>query len=481
MTASCYVGPVRAWLMALFLVGCSSGSTPVPPFPMPVDLDAGPVLIGISTTGTDAGPWTAVVDTLSPLSVVDVGRLAGVPVPEAPRRHRLDLVLHGLGVQGAVPQVRFGGVSVLDLYPCGADGDTDPACLVGLTGQETPVHAVLGADLLARGAVRFAFAASRMFFFPDITGSNEDRTGLCEAVFESPFHGGGTMVLGGAEVSYSGRRIALGGCVYQEELAGCSYGKALIADTDLDGQFLVSTGLAISVVSERFYERYQAFTGAPPLADLPATMLHMPSGAIPVHLGEMRNLALVGQVNQNRGPCTERCTNACLHWKISDGAADAGPTDDAGVCPAESTSATRAGATIDLRGPFAVAIASDALPLLQALRDELRPELPEIDGILAPSALMPLVVDVDYPNNRVIARCARPDDPACLVRPAFTSQTEARQASNGQDGTCPSPAPLPDAGVPDADVPDAPLPDAEVPDAGIPDATVPDTRVVDAG
>ena len=458
--------------MALLLVGCSSESTPVPPFPIPVDLDAGPVLVGISTNDTDAGPWTAVVDTLSPLSVADVGRLTGVPVPEAPRRHRLDLVLHGLGAQGAVPQVRFGGVSVLDLYPCGAGDDADAACLVGQAGQETAVHAVLGADLLARGAVRFAFAASQMFLFPDITGSDEERTRLCEAVFESPFHGGGTMVVGGAEVSYSGRRIAMGGCVYQEELAGCAETctgdsddrTCKMVDSDLDALFLVSTGLAISVVSERFYERYQAFTGAPPLADLPASMMHMPSGAISVRLGELRNLALVGEVSDDRGACTERCTNACMHWLTLDHEADAGPVADAGICIGgvenEKKKLTRAGAAVDLGGPFAVAVVSDAIPLLQALRDELRPELPEVDGILAPSALMPLVVDVDYPNNRVIARCARPDDPTCLARPAFINLTGARQPGIGQDGTCSSPAPILDAGVPDAAAPDASVPDA---------------------
>lgn len=449
-------------MVALLLVGCRSESTPAPPFPIPVGLDAGPVLIGISTGDDDAGYGFAVVDTLSPLTVVDDSAARGQP-PRTPARRRMDLTLYGLDESGAVPQVLLSGAGIWDLHPCDDVDENGAArpCTLGLEGQTRELQAILGADLLARGAARFAFAAARMFLLPDVPGDNQDRACLCEAVFPAPFHGGGTMVVSGAEVSYRGQRIALGACVYQDAAAAPApvAGMCVAPDTGsapdagpapdagmpqdagvmpdaatppsayetlgLDGLFLLSTGLPVTLVSERFYHAYEAFAGAPPLADLAPETLHLPFGSMRVRMGELRNLALVSETSEERGPCMERYANTCMRTGTCD-------TSDGGCRDCDTQ--CRASAAVDLAGPFPVAVISDAEPLLQALRDELRPSLPEIDGILAPSALMPLVLDVDYPHNRVLVRCV---SDGCVAQPSLVASKQCNDgASVPQGASC---------------------------------------------
>jgi len=58
---------------------------------------------------------------------------------------------------------------------------------------------------------------------------------------------------------------------------------------------------------------------------------------------------------------------------------------------------------------------------LQALRTELRPDQPEVDGLLGADALRAAEIDVDYPHDRLIARCS---PPGCLVRPQLTQQSD---------------------------------------------------------
>jgi len=53
-------------------------------------------------------------------------------------------------------------------------------------------------------------------------------------------------------------------------------------------------------------------------------------------------------------------------------------------------------------------------PTPQALGTELRPDRPEVDGILGAEALEALEVDIDYPNGRMLARCV--DRQTCGAR-----------------------------------------------------------------
>jgi hypothetical protein len=65
-----------------------------------------------------------------------------------------------------------------------------------------------------------------------------------------------------------------------------------------------------------------------------------------------------------------------------------------------------AGAAAELRREVPVVILDDAHPLLQGIRNELRPNFAEVDGLIGMETLGSFLLDVDYPGGRLIFRCA---------------------------------------------------------------------------
>lgn len=415
-------------------MACDPGVTTITPFPIAVDPDSVTIMVGVDLDRTGA-PVPAVIDTMSPLTVVD-------PVPRGeartePRRRSRELTIYSAGPGEPVAQARFPGVDTLDLRPCaGTADDGDRACVLGFAGEERPIPVILGADLWARGAIRFGFADNQISLFPDISGSNQARAHLCEAVFPQPFYGGGTLLVGGAEVSFNGRRIAVGACLLAESAAGG--GACPLAEEDeapdaappaplpdvnaLNALFVISTGIPITLVSQSFFDRYRtacATLGVSCDTALgPAETLHLVSGPITVRRATIVDLALVSEFSDERGPCQELYASAYMR-RCGDCIS---PAQDA--CPCKDDDRfCRAGAAVTLRQAVEVAVVPDTSALLQALRDELRPALPELDGILAPSALEPLVLDVDYNNNRVIARCDPDHTDVCVTLPAVIDRS----------------------------------------------------------
>ena len=82
-----------------------------------------------------------------------------------------------------------------------------------------------------------------------------------------------------------------------------------------------------------------------------------------------------------------------------------------------------------------VLVVDDADPTLQALRAELRPNQPEIDGILGTSALTGFQLDIDYPHQRLLARCT--DSTQCAARPELFGDIAERVQVQGCLGITP--------------------------------------------
>jgi len=246
--------------------------------------------------------------------------------------------------------------------------------------------------------------------FPDIAGSDANRGDACDAVFKSPFGGGGTLILGGSEETFTGNRLALGACLDYDTSATEQLQRGS------DALFVVATGAPVSLLSESAYERYRTLVDAPEvapaLADLPATTVYLPSGPIAARMGTITRIALVGQGSDKRGPCQELYANHVM--AVNGCRVPVQLTEDQCVCYKATFCSTAAAVEIDRS--FSVAVIDDLEPLLQALRDELRPAFPEVDGVLAPSAMSPLSFDVDYPNSRALARCE--ESTGCVARPA---------------------------------------------------------------
>jgi hypothetical protein len=414
-------------LVGLAAGGCSPDLRTFDQFPVDVDMSAGPLLVAVSDTQRPT-PSIAAIDTLSPITVLDSFDPGnGLPNPV---QRLTDLTLYATtsSTPGTVPRSRFVDLTVFDLHPC-AEARPDQYCQVGSPSDPREITAILGADALRERAVRFDFSTSSLTFFPDIAGSAEARGRACEAVFGSPFSGGGTLLIGGGEVSFTGTRIALGACLAFDP-------ESLVEkDRGVDVRMVLSTGLGLSVIGEGAYQRYRTFCQTHACVDpgatdgLPTGQILLPSGPVDVHLATVEDIALVSEGADDRGPCKELHAN---HLMTRDACND---PNEAANCPCnDNNTFCTTGSAVELRQSFQVAIVPDSTPVLQALRAELRPDLPEVDGILGINALANVGLDVDYPNNRLVARCTVEDPLVCLARPEIRrSDTHSTIADNCPD------------------------------------------------
>jgi len=390
-----------AWVAVIAAVtGCAepdqfSGD----PFPIEYVSRAGAVTVEVRATGELPRP--AVLDLMSPLTVLDNGLDAD------PARRFVELDLLGLvATGGTVSRARFSG-TVLQLHPCSGEA----SCAVGDPAAPFVVSAVLGTDLLAGDAVRFDFSASQLYVLPDIAGDTAARTALCDGVFSRPFQGAGTLILQGAEVAFTSHRIVVEACLGPDVQPATPTTKR-----GGDALFVISTGLGVNLITESAYLRYADSTAAavPDLLALPETTVRIVSGPITGRLGTIPELAVVGTAPKNpRGPCRETYASTYLET-----------VDPLAICPAGVDCPCKAGdrgcsapAVVRLTPAVGIPIVvvPDVDPLLQALRAELRPLVGEIDGVLGTDVLAPVELDVDYPHDRLLWRCAAGD--GCEVRP----------------------------------------------------------------
>ena len=433
------MGRTRVTFAALALAAgaasCSEDPRAIDPFPIRFDNARGPVILGVDVGD---GRVPAVLDTLAPVTVLDP-LAAGRPFEEA-RRRRVEVTLLGLDQEGqaTVPRARFPDTSAIELHPCAGD----ELCRIGNGPAAAEFGALVGTDILGRASLRIDFAAHELRFFPEVAGTEADLTSDCQAVFSSAFAGGGTILVGGTEVPYSGRRAVIGACLDEIDAPDD-------AERGTDALMAISTGTGISLLTASAYDRYAAATGAPGRRELAAGTLYLASGPTEVLFTEIGRAALVGSLSDEsgeRGPCRELYLNRLMSVNAcNQGAVSPCP------CP-DGDHFCRTAAAVDLTGPIAVAVVPDDHPLLQSLRDELRPERPELDGILGAGALGRLRVELDYPNGRMVARCRVPL--GCKTLPAVRSETslEDLDRCRSEDLALPDAGPTVgfDAGAPDA-------------------------------
>ncbi|MBL4634042.1 MAG: hypothetical protein JKY56_09220 [Kofleriaceae bacterium] len=407
------ITPFRlALLSCIALAACDENTKIIDPFPIQIDQSSGAVLLA---AGDDAESALAiVVDVLSPITILDSYRDGQELATPQRRLSDLNLFAFTDGQVGA-RRVRFSNTTSYDLHPCDVAGTSPQACKVGQDSDTKNVFGVLGADLLSRTSVRFNFSQGTMRFFPDAAGSETERTLACDAVFRDPYGGGGTLQIGGSEVRYSSLRPTLGVCIHHQSLPELLTDSREIG-TDL--HMAISTAIGITLLTEDAYLRFSRDSDSvPALADLPTTVVHTPSGQIDARLGQIDYLALAGNVgadSNGRGPCREVYANARMRVPRS-------CADSQVDCPCpNSEQSCKAGAIIEVAKPIAVAIVPANIDILQGLRDELRPRVPEIDGIVGVNALSDIQVEFDFPNSRMLLRCEQLDN--CITRPQVRSQ-----------------------------------------------------------
>ena len=446
-------------------------------FPTHVDTSTGAIIVGIHPAGAadDQRP-DAVLDLLSPITVIDSG-----PNTE-PSVSYGDLLLLGDTTPGAATRVtraRFPDAQLVALHPCpdrqdsGTPDESDdlpnPDCRVGVPAasgapDRTRIfRGVVGADVLAGDAVRLRLGDDQIFVLADIGGGDRSRGLACDAVFSSPYRGGGTLVIAGTELPFGNRRITLQACLGADpdpdpvlapdpadEAAGsCKRvaGRKAIADglhqRGADVLLVMSTSTGISILGAAAYRRYVlAHPGAPVLETLADDAVYLPSGLVRGRRATIDRIALVAASSSNAPNALAPCRQIYAHRLLSAlGAIETSEFEDCTLDDGSRTSAADFRFTspckdgtafcpvpsiLELARPAGidVLVVEDSDAALQALRAELRPDQPEVDGILGTDALRTVELDVDYPHDRVLARCPAGD---CVVRPPLAAESDRCQ------------------------------------------------------
>jgi hypothetical protein len=457
------------------------------PFPTQVDTSSGALLVGMQPLDQRPNscvqpadqdkPRRAVLDLLAPFTLVDPCTTAD------PTLTAVDVRLFGKNTDGMLDLARgqFPQVQLITLHPCeipaGADPKQLPECIIGTPGASQTFDAVIGADTLAGDAIRLRLASDQIFVLPDIGGSDRNRTLACDVVFDAPYRGGGTLVISGTELPFGNRRITLQACLGGDldpdpqfslddvpspgptddpSLINVTYDPrpdprpdsrclrertrsaiaARLQPRGTDALFVVSTSIRISILSTAAYRRYiQVHPEATAVESLPADAVYLPSGLIKGGRATINPIALIGAPSSNQ---LAACRQLYAHRLLAAlGPIDANEFDS---CPGDNgqpldavpspckdgTSFCPVPAIVELT-PSAgvdVLVVDDTDPTLQALRTELRPDQPEVDGILGTDVLRGAEIDVDYPHDRLLARCPGAN---CSARPALAEQGDRCQ------------------------------------------------------
>jgi hypothetical protein len=401
------------------------------PFPVKVDATSGALLVGVRQSN-ETDDRTAVLDLLSPFTVSVVDSNPDDPKLD-PRVSFVDLTLLGERAQGELdlPRARFPEAQVISLHPCdnecGPD-DADPcdpqACNVGVTGARRRFDAIIGADVLAGDAVRLRLGDDQLFILADIGGSDRSRSFACDAVFDSPYRGGGTVVVSGTELPFGNRRITLQSCLGPDPDPAHKLSQD---QRGADALLVVSTSIGISILGETAYARYRgahlaANPPVPPLEALPEGSVYMPSQLVTGRLGKIDGLALVAAASSN---ALAPCRQVYAHHLLT--VADCEDSESDCPCPpGDSFCAVPAILELAPEGGIDVLVVSDDDRTLQALRTELRPDQPEVDGLLGTNALRAAEIDVDYPHDRLLGRCAQA---RCTTRPQLALPDDRAQVT----------------------------------------------------
>lgn len=385
------------------------------PFPFGVETASGAIVVGMQPDGDSL--HAAALDVLSPVTVIDHGTDAAQTIAYP------DIELDGTRGPGGpldLPRARLAGPQLLTLHPCSEDG-----CSVGPEGATRPIGAIVGMSAFASDALRLDLASNEVFIVPDIAGTETERSYACDAVFPLPFRGGGTLLVGGTELAFANYRIVVGACA-----APNPDPQVLQSARGVDLLFVMSTGVGTSLLSASAYARYTELDPTAPAYDpTKLTTVYLSSGPISGFATTLPSLALVGSSSiRPRAPCRQVYANHLLAER------DCPDTSDIDQCPCyqPDTSPTPsfcpAPAIVEVHPTTSlpILVVDDADPTLQALRAELRPNQPEVDGILGTSALHGVELDVDYPHDRLLARCTDPT--TCSARPELDgSQSERTQ------------------------------------------------------
>jgi hypothetical protein len=385
--------------------------------------DTGGGLLARATSSSVAGgaPFSMVVDTAAPVTVFD-GPVSRTLVSRTFQLH---------DATAAAPlRADFQGINTIQL-PLGPVGDATVKPL-----------GVLGGDLLRGYSVEMRLGApcpsglaatAPSPLCPSVTfwkhqGGNE---GFFQdagyAVLRFSAYGGGEINVQGdrdlfglrAPVSLPPTRILVRTCAAPTSFvpaikpqACCNRTEEVAVATGADLSLVLATGVGPVVLSQSAWARVASkLDTQPAMLEAPLRIATWPT-TIPAVWTTLPRVALVNLeagVN-DPGPCAELARSRRLEWVSyqqvmgPEFGACAQPCD---TDPREKDKAQNSAAYIEIGGQVPIAIIADNEPLLQGIRVDVRPEGPEIDGLLGAAGLGLSRLEIDYRNNptRLIFSC----------------------------------------------------------------------------
>ncbi len=192
--------------------------------------------------------------------------------------------------------------------------------------------------------------------------------------------------------------------------------------TGVDLALLLATGVGPMVLSQSAWLRVAASLPAVPV--MTAAPLFVATWPVPIDAewSTLPRFALVDGFEPpssgDEGPCVDLGRSRRIEWTaaqaVAAGATPSAPHAATSACvqpcdtdPSETSLALNSAAYLEIGGAVPVAVVDDAEPFLQSLRFDIRPEGPDIDGLVGAAALGAARLELDYLNDtpRAIFSC----------------------------------------------------------------------------
>jgi hypothetical protein len=208
--------------------------------------------------------------------------------------------------------------------------------------------------------------------------------------------------------------------------ACCARGDELtkVNTTGVDLALLLATGVGPMVLTQSAFARVAAALPAAPTMTPGKLLVATWPSPIDAEWTTLPRFALVDGAEPpstgDEGPCVDLGRARRIEW-VANQTVDAAkaetpfaPHPPSAACvqgcdldPSEPTAPLNSAAYVEIGGAIPVAVVLDAEPYLQALRFDIRPEGPDIDGVLGAAALGAARLELDYLNDqpRAIFSC----------------------------------------------------------------------------
>jgi hypothetical protein len=362
----------------------------------------------------DGKEGTALVDTGTPIT------LYGAALSASPNVQRREVRLIGSSARDGAP------VRAILRETLAVDAPLSPIHAEG--GATVAPLALLGGDLLGNFSVEVGFAAPELVLWREQRASDVFLSGAGYAVLHTKRLGGGQLdTLGPHEgigprgpYQYPPSLLVMRACgapaLFQRDspLPGrCCVGDERTSASGTDLSLLLGTGFGPIILSRSAWTRVVRQLPAPP-ATVPGKLLVATSTELDAQWSALPRLALVDREAapaDDPGPCVElgrarRTEQVAISQAHNAERALCAPPCDQDPRNSDHRAQNSAG-YLELAGDLQVAIIDDGEPLLQTLRAEVRPEGPELDGILGAGVLRNARAELDYRTqpSRTIFSC----------------------------------------------------------------------------